>query len=99
MWGVCVERFQPTVTIFATRFGAQGEEVGCRGGVATCVRASLQESMVGRLRGGVEMPGETRIEQNKSGSMCRLEHSNHQHMSSLWNPRLSPKSPRPDYSW
>ena len=58
MWGVCVERFRLTVTIFTTRFGAQGGEVGRRGGVATRVRASLQESMVGRLRGGVDMTGE-----------------------------------------
>ena len=47
-----VERFQPTVAIFATRFGARGEEVGSGGCVATRVRASLQESMVERLRGG-----------------------------------------------
>ena len=52
-----VERFWPTVAIFATRFGAQGEEVGSGGGVATRVRASLQEPMVERLRGGVGMPG------------------------------------------
>ena len=69
MWGVCVERFRPTVAIFATQFGAQGEEVGSRGGVATCVRASLQESMVGRLRGEVEMTGEMCVERNESGSL------------------------------
>ena len=71
MWCVGIERIQPTVTIFATQFGAQGEEVGSRGGVATRVRASLQESMVGRLRGRVEMPGEARIERNESGSLDR----------------------------
>ena len=58
MWCVGVKRFWPTVAIFATRFGEQGEEVGSGGCVATRVRASLQESMVERLRGGVEMPGE-----------------------------------------
>ena len=58
MWCVGVERFWPTVAIFTTRFGAQGEEVGSGGCVATQVRASLQESMVERLRGGVEVPGE-----------------------------------------
>ena len=68
IWCVGVERFRPTVAIFAARFGAQGEEVGSGGCIATRVRASLQESMVERLRGGVEMPGKTHIERNESGS-------------------------------
>ena len=58
MWCVGIERFRPTVAIFATWFRAQGEEVGSGGCVVTRVRASLQESMVERRRGGVEMPGE-----------------------------------------
>ena len=61
MWCVGIEGFRPTVTIFTTQFGAQGEEVGSGGCVATRVRVSLQESMVGRQRGGVEMPGGKRV--------------------------------------